>query len=106
MSRMSPARERAWLSRLDEELPGWLVWRAGGTLVGGTQWNAAPAPAGTPRTDHPKLANRITAETPAKLRTLARERYGWDDTCESCGVLARECGHRQPEREGARRATG
>jgi hypothetical protein len=37
--------------------------------------------------------------TPQALRDAARERYGWDDYCDSCGILARECGHRQPERE-------
>jgi hypothetical protein len=96
--------DQKWLDRLNGELHGWLVWRTGGTQVG-VKWNAAPAAAGTPLTDYPALPNRITADTPAQLRSLARERYGWYDTCESCGVPARECGHRQPEREGARCAS-
>jgi len=93
--------DEAWLKRLDEQIHGWLVWRTGGPLVG-VRWHAAPAPADTPGTGYSLLQNRITADTPAELRRLARERYGWYDHCESCGVLARECGHRQPEREGAR----
>lgn len=88
----------AWIKRLREQLPGWVIFRSGGSLVG-VKWHAAPAPSGTPGHEGFQLPNRVSASTPAELRALARERYGWDDTCESCGVLARECGHRQPECE-------
>jgi hypothetical protein len=90
--------ETAWLTRLRRDLEGWRVWRTGGSLVGGVKWNAAPCAIDAP-SGYSNLPNRITADTPQELRQLARERYGWYDTCESCGVLARECGHRQPERE-------
>jgi hypothetical protein len=91
-------KEQAWLRRLGGELPGWFVW----TSSISPRWRAVPAPAGTTLADARRLPNRIGAAAPAALRALAQERYGWDDHCESCGVLARECGHRQPEREGAR----
>jgi hypothetical protein len=66
--------------------------------------NAAGERAGTGRRERlvapfgPMQAspNGIDAATPAELRNAARLRYGWNDYCESCGVLARECGHRQP----------
>lgn len=94
--------DQAWLRRLGQELPGWHVWT---TSLTRRRWCAVPAPAGTTLADAGQLPNRIDAATPAELRDAARLRYGWDDHCESCGTLARECGHRQPEREGARRAS-
>lgn len=94
----------AWRRRLKAQLSGWHVWTTGGSLVG-ERWNAVPAPTGTTLIDACRMSGRISAETPAALRALAQERYGWHDACESCGVPARECGHRQPEREGARRTT-
>lgn len=84
---------QAWLVRLARQLPGWKVWVASGPEY----WRAAPAPDGLPLTDAHKLPNQLTARTPQLLRELARERYGWNDTCDTCGVLARSCGHRQPE---------
>jgi hypothetical protein len=93
--------KHAWVLRLSAQLPGWHVWYTSG---GGDPrgWYAVPAPADANHVAALALPGRMFAETPAGLRALARERYGWDDTCDSCGVLARECGHRQPEREGAR----
>lgn len=94
-------KDRTWLRRLGEEFPGWIAWTTEGwkpTDAKGN-WMAAPAPPGTPDTDVYLLADRVSAATPAELRTLMRERYGWDDHCQSCGVLSRECGHRQPERD-------
>lgn len=52
---------------------------------------------GTPLTRAHALPNRVSAKTPEALRGLAQERYGWDDYCDTCGVLARVCGHRTPE---------
>lgn len=94
---------RTWLRRLNEQLSGWHVWytSGGGT---GRGWYAVPAPDDIDHTATLTLPARIGPyRTPQGLRADAHDRYGWDDTCESCGVLARECGHRQPEREGARR---
>lgn len=85
----------AWRLRLHDQLPGWAIRWTDDPRA----WHAAPAPRRTPRDELPRLPNRIDAATPRELRALARERYGWDDHCGSCGVLARECGHRQPERE-------
>jgi hypothetical protein len=83
---------RTWLGRLAGQLPGWHVWRSS---PGG--WFAVPAPADMTHDGALRLPNRVNAATPTALRTLCRERYGWDDYCESCGVLARKCGHRSPE---------
>jgi hypothetical protein len=95
---------RAWLSRLSNQLSGWHVWYMGSGGNFGRGWYAVPAPAGIGHTDALALSNRIGPyRTPQELRTIICERYGWGDHCESCGVLARECGHRQPDREGARR---
>lgn len=88
-------KDQAWLQRLAEELPGWFVW----TSSIGPRWRAVPAQADTTLADARRLPNRVDAATPAELRDAARLRYGWDDHCESCGTLARKCGHRQPERE-------
>jgi hypothetical protein len=87
---------QAWLTRLSAQLPGWVVWY---TSPPGRGWHAVPAPAGMAVRDARQLPHRLgPCETPQELRTLARERYGWDDCCESCvGMLARECGHRRPE---------
>lgn len=84
-------RNEQWFQRLAQQLPGWHVWTSG------RRWYAVPAPASATHTEALALPSRIDAATPAQLRTLAWERYAWDDHCESCGVLARTCGHRQPE---------
>lgn len=95
---------RAWLRRLSDQLPGWHVWYTGGGGNLGRGWCAVPAPDDAGHADALALPNRIGPyRTPQELRSDARDRYGWDDHCESCGVLARECGHRQPDREGALR---
>jgi hypothetical protein len=88
---------RAWLERLNEQLPGWHVWCSSPAMVPGQPWGAVPAPDDIGHTDALELPHRVNAATPQGLRTLCRERYGWHDYCESCGVLARECGHRAPE---------
>lgn len=95
-----PMSHQAWFTRLAEQLPGWHVWYSSGP---GSGWYAVPAPA-EPDDRRPgwylHLPNRIgPADTPQLLRAAARQRYGWDDTCATCGVLARDCGHRQPERD-------
>jgi hypothetical protein len=42
--------------------------------------------------------NRVgPCSTPQELRAVAGERYGWNDYCQTCGTLARKCGHRMPE---------
>lgn len=88
-------RKDTWLRRLQEQLPGWTVWRSS---PGG--WFAIPGPEGAPPPGVLNLPGTIQADTPAELRAACRERYGWYDYCETCvGVLARDCGHRQPERE-------
>lgn len=92
-------RVGTWLSRLRRELPGWWAWRAN------AGWYAAPSappPAPADRTYgwYLKLPNRIGPyPTPQLLRAACRERYGWNEHCATCGVLARDCGHRQPERD-------
>jgi hypothetical protein len=89
-----------WFERLAEQLPGWHVWftSGGGTPRG---WYAVPAPAGATHQDACGLPNRLGPfDRPQDLRAAARKRYGWDDYCGACGVLARECGHRQPESRG------
>jgi hypothetical protein len=80
------------LLRLIPQLPGWKVWRSS---PGG--WNAVPAPADVSLDEALYMPGRMTAATPAELKKLCLARYGWDDYCETCGVLARECGHRAPE---------
>ncbi len=92
-----------WLSRLSVQLEGWYVWYTSGPPRG---WHAVPAPKPYPVPIDPRpdwylhLRNRIGPfATPQLLRAAARERYGWDDYCATCGVLARDCGHRQPERD-------
>jgi hypothetical protein len=86
----------AWISRLSRQLPGWYVWWQGPAREG---WYAVPAPVGAVRSETLSLPNRIGPyRTPQELRSDAQERYGWNDHCETCGVLARECGHRRPER--------
>lgn len=88
----------AWIRRLNAQLPGWFIW----TSSPGRKWYAVPAPGGKRVPGYNEDPNRIEASTPAELRTLAQQRYSGDDHCESCGVPALECGHRQPERDGAR----
>jgi hypothetical protein len=92
-------KDQAWLRRLSQELPGWFVY----TSSVGKKWRTVPAPAGTAMAEALDMPKHVYADTPAELRAAAQMRYGWYDHCESCGTLARECGHRQPEREGARR---
>lgn len=60
---------------------------------------AVPAPPDTNLEVAKRLPGQVGGWTAADLLELCRERYGWDDTCETCDVLARDCGHRQPERE-------
>lgn len=84
----------AWIRRLSSQLDGWHVWHSSP----GPRWNAVPAPADIDHTQALRLPGRLSTDTPQRLRELARERYGWDDICGTCNVLARECGHRQPER--------
>jgi hypothetical protein len=87
---------QAWLNRLSAQLPGWHVWV--GTFEGsGGRWHAVPAPADVRHDETLTLPGRLDFRTPQALRDACRERHGWYDHCESCGVLARECGHRQPE---------
>jgi hypothetical protein len=94
-------RTSAWLSRLTQQLEGWHVWTSCG------KWYAVPAPKphSVPIDPRPgwytHLPNRVGPEpTPQALRDVCRLRYGWNDYCETCGILARKCGHRQPERDG------
>lgn len=92
----------AWARRLKGQLPGWHVWYTSGGGFG-RGWYAVPAPGDANHAATLAFPARIGPyRTPQGLRADARDRYGWYDTCESCGVLARGCGHRQPEREGAR----
>lgn len=82
-----------WLVRLDQQLPGWHVWCSSP----GPRWNAVPAPVEASHDEALRLPHRVSAATPQELRALCRERYGWDDYCGTCAVVARECGHRTPE---------
>jgi hypothetical protein len=88
----------AWLRRLNAQLPGWTVWYSSGSLAG-SGYFTAPAPGDLPKgTNRLGLANRLGPyRDPKVLRAEARERYGWDDHCDTCGVLARDCGHHRPE---------
>lgn len=97
-------RERAWIQRLSDQLPGWFVYTS--SISREKKWRAVPAPDGTTLAEARTMPKHVYAESPTALRAAARERYGWDDYCESCGVLARECGHRQPESRQADTATG
>lgn len=91
-------RTTAWLGRLAEQLSGWHVWYTSGPPRG---WYAAPAPDTSGPAEpgwYLNLPNRIGPySSPQLLREAAQERYGWDDDCDTCGVPARDCGHRQPE---------
>lgn len=78
--------------QLATQLPGWHVWYSSSGA-----YFAVPAPAGTKLADAIAMPGRIGAHEPAGLLALCQARYGWDDTCDTCGVLARECGHRGPE---------
>jgi hypothetical protein len=85
----------AWCRRLQAQLPGWHVWRSGTPARG---WYAVPAPPGTGHTEALGLPHRLGPyREPQELRAVCRQRYGWDDYCQTCGILARDCGHRQPE---------
>lgn len=88
---------QAWFRRLGAQLPGWHVWYGG---VPGAGWYAAPGPSEDTHVEAIRRPHRIGPyPTPQALREDARERYGWYEYCETCGVPARECGHRQPERQ-------
>lgn len=89
-----------WLDRIAGQLTGWWVWHSS------AGWQAVPAPKPRPVPIDPRpdwymhLPNRIGPyATPQQLRTECKARYGWDDWCDTCGILARDCGHRQPERD-------
>jgi hypothetical protein len=89
---------KAWCRRLAEQAPGWhFWWQSGG---GGTGWYAVPAPADMTHTQiiEGRLPGRLGPYRRAQeLRGAALVRYGWDDYCATCGILARVCGHRSPE---------
>ncbi len=88
----------AWIGRLTQQLPGWHVWYASSGGLSGRGWYAVPAPADSSHVRALGLPGRVgPVSSPQELRATCRQRYGWDDTCESCGVLARACGHRTPE---------
>lgn len=87
----------AMLRQLSQELPGWHVWVS--TTGGRKRWNAVPAPSGTPLAEVVLMAGRVSGDGPATLLAACLERYGWYETCDNCGVPARECGHRAPEQE-------
>ena len=88
-------RVGSWLRRLTDELPGWTVWHNSAPPC----WEAVPAPAGTAMPEAVELPGRVRADSPQSLRRLCQERYGWNDSCDSCGVPARECGHFHQERD-------
>lgn len=90
--------KHAWVLRLNAQLDGWHVWYTSGP---GPKWNAVPAPSDINHIDAVYLPNRLSAATPQGLRKAAQLRYGWNDYCQTCGVIARECGHRQPETRSA-----
>lgn len=82
---------------IEARFPGWHVWYSSGPPRG---WYAVPAPDETTHTEALDLPNRTGPYVaPSDLTVAVRERYGWHDHCDTCGVLARECGHRQPERD-------
>jgi len=86
---------RAWCLRLKEQLPGWHFWYSSGS---GSGWYAVPAPADMAHAETLELPNRLGPyQAPGVLREACRERYGWDEFCGNCGVVARDCGHRGPE---------
>lgn len=91
--------DAVWLRRLSDDGSGWYFWKADGLPE---PWRAVIAPKGYRPPDgtepNPQAAGYITANTPVELRKLVRQRYSWYDHCQTCGTLARECGHRQPER--------
>jgi hypothetical protein len=94
----------AWCRRLTAQLLGWHVWRSGsGGIVGTSGWYAVPAPPDMTLAEARLLPGRLGPYlTPQLLRAACRQRYGWDEDCQSCGGLARECGHRSPETPGRR----
>lgn len=85
--------QREWLDHLTRELPGWNVWYS--SLK--PHWSAVPAPEGTSLSEALTMPGLVSAHYPQLLLGLCSERYGWDDYCSTCGVLARECGHRKDE---------
>lgn len=79
--------------RLIAQFPGWHFWRSS---PGG--WFAVPAPDDITHTEALYLPNRLGGyRTPEALAAEVEPRYGWHDHCQTCMVLARECGHRQDE---------
>lgn len=79
---------------LDARFPGWHVWYSSQPRG----WYAVPAPAEATHTEALALPNRLGPyPTPAALADEMTPRYGWDDNCKTCGIPARECGHRQDE---------
>lgn len=93
-------KEHAKLVELGKELPGWFVY----TSSIRPWWRAVPAPPDVKSSYEAivvrRLKGEVGANTPDELLALAKERYGWDDYCETCpDTFARDCGHRQPERE-------
>lgn len=86
-----------WLRRLARQLSGWGVWYASSPHAG---WYAVPAPPGASLDEKLALPHRLGPyRTPQALRADAQARYGWHDTCDTCNVPARTCGHRQPEQD-------
>lgn len=81
----------AWLRRFSDQLNGWHVWYSSSN---GRGWYAVPAPANVDHAAALALPGRVGPHrTPQALRCVARSFYSWHDTCDNCGVLARECGH-------------
>lgn len=92
-------KDEVWLRRLSDDGAGWYFWKDPDPLA----WRARPAPKGFNPTlgdlrESTYADGMVVANTPTELRKLVRQRYGWYDHCQTCGILARECGHRQPER--------
>jgi hypothetical protein len=91
-----PINTRTWLRRLTAQCPGWYVWYSEQASPR-VAWHALPAP----RDRVPGLTKpygEVDASTPQLLRQFCHERYGWYDTCEACGALARDCNHSQVRR--------
>jgi hypothetical protein len=90
---------QGWCRRLESQLPGWQVWYwSAGGKPGTAGWYAAPAPPEADRAEVLLLPHRLGPyPTPQELRAEARVRYGWGDTCDTCGDGWQLCGHRQDE---------
>jgi hypothetical protein len=86
-----PIHTQTWLRRLTAQCPGWYVWYSQQPSPA-VAWHAVPAPSGrVPGLTRPY--GEVDAPTPQLLRQLCHEHYGWYDTCEVCGALARDCEH-------------